>query len=149
MVPNFIAGGPEEDASPQTVQKGTSCQRDSDHEGKQASQYCQLYRQVSGSGVFMGMFLHTLQTKGLKPLWALAEDGALSYFSIHLLCMGGDRLGSPLIFSGVCSWKPLFKTLCYILLKQHPVSSLLCVVLGFFQVDHIFYVLTVSADKSS
>lgn len=51
------------------------------------------------------------EPKVKKPLWALVEHGALSYFSIHLQWMGGDGLGSPLIFSGVCSWKPLFKNL--------------------------------------
>lgn len=64
VVSNSLSGGPEEDASPQTEQEGAGCQRDPDHEGKQASQYCQLYRQVGGSGVIMGMFIHTLQAKG-------------------------------------------------------------------------------------
>lgn len=59
----------------------------------------------------MNVHLHTAGQRLKKTPLIAAERGALYYFSTHLQWMGGDCIGSALVFSGTHGLKLHFKNL--------------------------------------
>lgn len=70
------------------------------------------------------------KVKKKKQTFDTAEYGALYYFSTHIQWMGGDCIGSALVFSGIHSLKSVFKNLDQPYLTKttvcqiHPVPSI-------------------------